>query len=193
MYWRLEKKPIYFKSFDGVLWRPRLISETGYRARERPVNCAAVIEVCNPARSDQWRRKNEQRENRSGGRVRKCALGRSNRSSRSQRSFHRSTRHRSSAAAKKYSEAGFAALVTKDHDYAGVATAQLIRSHFPDLKTKVYSSIVLNNVVGGLESLRRGTYRRHGRQGGLDSENHLQWEMTAAWSASGKHAKNARR
>ncbi|MET0444739.1 MAG: DUF6282 family protein, partial [Pseudorhodoplanes sp.] len=48
------------------------------------------------------------------------------------------------------SEAGFAAVVTKDHDYSGVMTAALIRQHFPTLTTKIYSSIVLNNVVGGL-------------------------------------------
>ncbi len=48
------------------------------------------------------------------------------------------------------SQAGFAAVVTKDHDYSGVMTAELIRQHFPELKTKIYSSIVLNNVVGGL-------------------------------------------
>jgi hypothetical protein len=47
------------------------------------------------------------------------------------------------------SAAGFAAVVTKDHDYSGVMTAALIKKHFPELKTKIYSSIVLNNVVGG--------------------------------------------
>ncbi len=30
------------------------------------------------------------------------------------------------------SEAGFAAVVTKDHDYSGVMTAALIRKHFPN-------------------------------------------------------------
>src|SRR5579885_3836273 len=47
------------------------------------------------------------------------------------------------------SAAGFAAVVTKDHDYSGVMTAALIQRHYPDLKTKLFSSIVLNNVVGG--------------------------------------------
>lgn len=48
------------------------------------------------------------------------------------------------------SKVGFAAIVTKDHDYAGVMTAALIAKHHPELTTKVFSSIVLNNVVGGL-------------------------------------------
>ena len=47
------------------------------------------------------------------------------------------------------SAAGFAAVVTKDHDYSGVMTAALISKHHPELSTKIYSSIVLNNVVGG--------------------------------------------
>src|ERR687893_2396954 len=52
--------------------------------------------------------------------------------------------------AREASKAGFAAVVTKDHDYSGVMTAALIAKHFPELTTKVYSGIVLNNVVGGL-------------------------------------------
>ena len=35
--------------------------------------------------------------------------------------------------ARQLSEAGFVAVVTKDHDYAGVATAQLITKHHPEL------------------------------------------------------------
>ena len=45
------------------------------------------------------------------------------------------------------SAAGFAAIVTKDHDYSGVMTAELIKRHHPELKTKIFSSIVLNNVI----------------------------------------------
>src|SRR5271163_2818210 len=48
------------------------------------------------------------------------------------------------------STAGFAAIVTKDHDYSGVMTAALISKHYPEISTKIYSSIVLNNVVGGI-------------------------------------------
>ncbi len=44
------------------------------------------------------------------------------------------------------SAAGFAAVVTKDHDYSSVMTTALIRQNFPELKTKIYASIVLNNV-----------------------------------------------
>ena len=39
---------------------------------------------------------------------------------------------------KEASAAGFAAVVTKDHDYSGVMTAALISKHFPELSTKIY-------------------------------------------------------
>jgi Family of unknown function (DUF6282) len=87
--------------------------------------------------------------------------------------------------ARQYSEAGFAAVVTKDHDYAGVATAQLIARQFPGLKTKVFSGIALNNVVGGLNPY---AVEHTAAMGGkivwmptLAAENHLRWEKTAAW------------
>lgn len=87
--------------------------------------------------------------------------------------------------ARELSDAGFAAVVTKDHDYAGVATAQLINKQFPALKTKVYSGIALNNVVGGLNPY---AVEHMAAMGGkivwmptLAAENHLQWEKTAQW------------
>src|SRR5438552_18197770 len=40
---------------------------------------------------------------------------------------------------REMSQAGFAAVVTKDHDYAGVATAALITKHHPELRTKIFS------------------------------------------------------
>jgi len=88
--------------------------------------------------------------------------------------------------AKMYSEAGFIAAMTKDHDYAGVATAQLIARHYPDLKTKIYSGIVLNNVVGGLNPY---AVEHTAAMGGkivwmptLAAENHLRWEKTGSWA-----------
>ena len=51
--------------------------------------------------------------------------------------------------ARQMSSARFSAVITKDHDYSGVMTAALIANHHPELCTKVYSSIVLNNVIGG--------------------------------------------
>ncbi|MFD1199885.1 DUF6282 family protein [Brucella gallinifaecis] len=88
--------------------------------------------------------------------------------------------------AKIYSDAGFIAAVTKDHDYAGVATAQLIASHYPDLKTKIFSGIVLNNVVGGLNPY---AVEHTAAMGGkivwlptLAAENHLKWEKTGSWA-----------
>lgn len=84
------------------------------------------------------------------------------------------------------SAAGFAAVVTKDHDYAGVATATLIGRHFPELKTKIFSGIVLNNVVGGMNPY---AVEHTAAMGGkivwmptLAAENHLRWEKTASWS-----------
>lgn len=87
--------------------------------------------------------------------------------------------------AKQASEAGFAAIVTKDHDYAGVMTAALISKHYPDLKTKIYSGIALNNVVGGLNPY---AVEHTAAMGGkivwlptLTAENHFRWEKTANW------------
>lgn len=87
--------------------------------------------------------------------------------------------------ARDASKAGFAAIVTKDHDYAGVMTAWMIRKHHPELTTKVYSSIVLNNVVGGLNPY---AVEHTAAMGGkvcwlptLTAENHLNWEKTSNW------------
>lgn len=84
------------------------------------------------------------------------------------------------------SAAGFAAVVTKDHDYSGVMTAALIKKQFPELKTKLYSSIVLNNVVGGFNPF---AVEHTAAMGGkivwmptLAAENHLRWQATAKWA-----------
>jgi hypothetical protein len=83
------------------------------------------------------------------------------------------------------SEAGFAAVLTKDHDYAGVATAQLITKHYPELRTKIFSGIVLNNVVGGMNPY---AVEHTAAMGGktvwmptLAAENHLRWEKESSW------------
>lgn len=82
--------------------------------------------------------------------------------------------------AREASEAGFAAVLTKDHDYAGVMTAALIKRHHPELKTKVYSGIALNNVVGGLNPY---AVEHTAAMGGkvvwmptLTAEQHFRWE-----------------
>jgi hypothetical protein len=87
---------------------------------------------------------------------------------------------------RQLSEAGFAAVVTKDHDYAGVATAALITRHHPELRTRIFSGIVLNNVVGGINPY---AVEHTAAMGGkivwmptLAAENHLRWEKTAQWS-----------
>jgi hypothetical protein len=87
--------------------------------------------------------------------------------------------------ARQMSEARFAAVITKDHDYSGVMTAALIAKHHPELCTRVYSGITLNNVVGGLNPY---AVEHTAAMGGkivfmptLAAENHLHWEKTSGW------------
>jgi hypothetical protein len=82
------------------------------------------------------------------------------------------------------SAAGFAAVVTKDHDYSSVMTAALIQQNFPEMKTKIYASIVLNNVIGGFNPY---AVEHTAAMGGkivwlptLAAENHLRWQATQA-------------
>ncbi|WP_102226804.1 DUF6282 family protein [Acidimangrovimonas sediminis] len=90
------------------------------------------------------------------------------------------------ALARQASEAGFRAVVTKDHDYAGTATAILINDNFPELKTRVYTSLVLNNVVGGMNPYAVEHAAAMGAKivfmPTLAAENHLAWEKSANWS-----------
>jgi hypothetical protein len=81
------------------------------------------------------------------------------------------------------SAAGFAAVVTKDHDYSSAMTAALIRKNFPELKTRIYASIVLNNVIGGFNPY---AVEHTAAMGGkivwlptLAAENHLRWQAQA--------------
>lgn len=85
--------------------------------------------------------------------------------------------------AREASAAGFAAIVTKDHDYSGVMTAWMINKHHPELHTKVFSSIALNNVIGGFNPY---AVEHTAAMGGktvymptLAAENHLRWEKTS--------------
>ncbi len=48
------------------------------------------------------------------------------------------------------SEAGFSALVYKDHFYPGMAHAQLLETLYPDRGTRLYSGVALNNASGGI-------------------------------------------
>ncbi|WP_323776220.1 DUF6282 family protein [Leisingera sp.] len=85
-----------------------------------------------------------------------------------------------------YSKAGFAAMVTKDHDYSGVMCARMIRDHYSDLSTQVLSGIVLNNVVGGINPYAvEHTAAMDGRivwLPTLAAENHLKWEKSSGWA-----------
>ena len=87
--------------------------------------------------------------------------------------------------ARDCSKAGFAAIITKDHDYSSVMTSWLINKHNPELKTKVYGSIVLNNVIGGLNPY---AVEHTAAMGGkvcwlptLTAENHFRWEKASGW------------
>ena len=87
--------------------------------------------------------------------------------------------------AKEMSTARFAAVITKDHDYSGVMTAALIARHHPELCTRVYSCIVLNNVIGGFNPY---AVEHTAAMGGkivfmptLAAENHLRWEKQSGW------------
>ena len=87
---------------------------------------------------------------------------------------------------KEASSAGMAAVVTKDHDYSGVVTANLIARHYGHLPTRLYSGIVLNNVVGGFNPY---AVEHTAAMGGkivwlptLAAENHLAWEKTSNWA-----------
>jgi hypothetical protein len=83
------------------------------------------------------------------------------------------------------SRVGYTAVVTKDHDYSGVATAALIRDNWKECTSQIYSGIVLNNAVGGLNPY---AVEHSAAMGGkivwlptLAAANHLKWEAAAAF------------
>jgi hypothetical protein len=51
---------------------------------------------------------------------------------------------------KQASDAGFAALLYKDHYYPGMAHAQILERCYPDYGTKLFSGAALNNASGGI-------------------------------------------
>lgn len=87
--------------------------------------------------------------------------------------------------ARDCSKAGFAAFVAKDHDYATTMVAWMINKHHPELKTKVYGSIVLNNVIGGLNPYAVEHAAAMGAKvcwlPTLTAENHFRWEKASGW------------
>jgi hypothetical protein len=94
---------------------------------------------------------------------------------------------------RQMSQAGFAAVITKDHDYSGVMTAALIAKNFPELRTKVYSGVALNNVVGGLNPY---AVEHTAAMGGkvvflptLAAEHHFKWEKKSGWVHPGSTQK----
>lgn len=87
--------------------------------------------------------------------------------------------------ARDCSKAGFAGFVAKDHDYATTMVAWLINKHNPELRTKVYGSIVLNNVIGGLNPYAVEHAAAMGAKvcwlPTLTAENHFRWEKSSGW------------
>ncbi len=51
---------------------------------------------------------------------------------------------------KEASEAGFSALLYKDHFYPGMAHAKLLETLYPDIGVRLYSGVALNNASGGI-------------------------------------------
>jgi len=47
-------------------------------------------------------------------------------------------------------DAGFAALLYKDHYYVGMPHAAILQKLYPEAKTKLYSGVALNNASGGI-------------------------------------------
>lgn len=84
---------------------------------------------------------------------------------------------------KEMSAVGYAAVITKDHDYSGAACAQLIQRNFPEMRTKAYSSIVLNNAVGGMNPYAVELAAAMGAKivwlPTLSAERHLEWKRSS--------------
>lgn len=87
---------------------------------------------------------------------------------------------------KEASAAGFAAIVPKDHDYSTAIAVAMIVRHHPELTVKILPSIVLNNVVGGINPY---AVEHTAALGGkivwmptLAAENHLRWEKSSNWA-----------
>jgi hypothetical protein len=74
--------------------------------------------------------------------------------------------------------AGFHALVYKDHFYPGMAHAILLEKLFPDTGMRLFSGIVLNNAVGGINPHAVDHAARLGAKivwmPTLSAENHIQ-------------------
>lgn len=80
--------------------------------------------------------------------------------------------------------AGYRAVVTKDHYYSGAPTAALVNAHYGQLGTRMFSGIVLNHAVGGLNphavehtALMGGKYVWLPT---LSSRNHIHWQAGPA-------------
>lgn len=80
------------------------------------------------------------------------------------------------------SQCGYAAIVFKDHHYDVSPTARLLARHFPQFTTKVFSGIVLNSTVGGMNPLAVEHCAAHGGKivwmPTLSAENHNRWALT---------------
>jgi hypothetical protein len=90
---------------------------------------------------------------------------------------------------KEAAAAGYAAVVTKDHDYSGAPHSALIKAHYGDLPTKLLSGIVINHTVGGFNPY---AVEHTALMGGrivwlptLAAENHIAYESKAPFQHPG--------
>lgn len=80
--------------------------------------------------------------------------------------------------------AGYRAFVTKDHYYDGAPMAALVNAHYGHLGTRMYSGLVLNAAVGGLNAAAvEASAALGGRAVWLptySSRNHIRWQQNEA-------------
>ncbi|MFC4242177.1 DUF6282 family protein [Gryllotalpicola reticulitermitis] len=82
------------------------------------------------------------------------------------------------------SAAGYRAIVTKDHYYDGAPIAALVNAHYGDRGTRMYSGVVLNAAVGGLNAAAvEASAAIGGRAVWLptySARNHIRWQQNEA-------------
>lgn len=79
---------------------------------------------------------------------------------------------------------GYRAIVTKDHYYDGAPLAALVNAHYGELGTRMYSGLVLNSAVGGLNAAAVEASAAIGGKAvwlpTYSSRNHIRWQREDA-------------
>ena len=96
---------------------------------------------------------------------------------------------------KKASDAGYSAVVTKDHYYDGAASAALVNNHYGHLGTRMFSGVALNQTTGGLNPY---AVEHSANLGGkyvwlptFHCQNHMTWQATKSPFQHPGHAPGA--